>query len=264
VTTVQGEEAYNPSRLDGRGFVVLGAGGGGMGTQTSLALARAGATLLCVDNKESEAADIAAATGGTAHTADVTSRTDMEAVFARADQLFGDKFAGIVDIVGVARNSALPDAADDAIAWQFDIVLRHALLAVQIGAPMLARRGGGAITFVGSISGSSAIPTQGIYGIAKAALHQLVHYAAQEFGPGNVRVNAVAPGFVQTPRLKAVLPADVWQKIGDANPLRRPADPIDIAKAILFLSSDMASYVTSNVLTLDGGVSHNTTLPGLL
>lgn len=250
-------------RLDGRGFVVLGAGGGGMGTETSLTLARAGARLLCIDRDQAEADAIAAQTDGVGMAADITSRTDMEAVFARADDLFGKDFSGIVDIVGVAQAGPIPAATDDDVTRQFDIVFRHALLAIQIGAPMLAARGGGAMTFVGSISGSGAIATQAIYGSAKAALHHLVHYAALEFGPQGVRVNAVAPGFVQTPRLKAALPEQLWQRVAEANPLRRYAQPADIANAILFLSSDLAGYVTSNVLTLDGGVSQNIIMPGL-
>jgi NAD(P)-dependent dehydrogenase (short-subunit alcohol dehydrogenase family) len=245
-------------RLDGQGFVVLGAGGGGMGTETSLALARAGARLLCVDFNEQEAAAIADLTGGTAHVADATSRADMEGVFAKANELFGDAFSGVIDIIGVASAGTIPSYSDEAISRQFDIVFRHALLAVQIGAPMLAKRGGGCMTFVGSISGLSSIPNQSLYGSAKAALHHL----AQEFGPGGVRVNAVAPGFVQTPRLKAAIPADAWQKIANGNPLRRTAQPMDIANAILFLSSDLAGYITSNILTLDGGIAHNTQIPG--
>lgn len=250
-------------RLDGRGFVILGAGGGGMGTESSLTLANAGADLLCVDSNPEEANKIAVQTNGVAMVADVTSRADMERVFARAGKLFGDRFAGIVDVVGIAQAGSIPATSDEAIARQFDIVFRHALLAIQIGAPMLAARGGGTMTFVGSISGSGAIPSQAIYGSSKAALHHLVHYAAQEFGPQGVRVNAIAPGFVRTPRLNEALPESFWDQVAEANPLRRYAVPDDIAKAILFLSSDLSSYVTSNILTLDGGVSHNITMPGL-
>lgn len=251
------------SRLDGRGYVVLGAGGGGMGTATSLALAAAGANLLCVDASMAEAQAIAAQTGGVGYAADATSRKEMAAVFAQAGDRFGNRFAGIVDIIGVARNGAIPSFDDQAIDRQFAIVARHALLATQIGAPMLAANGGGSITFVGSISGMVAIPNQAIYGMAKAALHHLTRYAAQEFGPAGVRVNAVAPGFVRTPRLHAALPEKVWEQLAEANPLRRVATPDDIAKAILFLASDLSSYVTGNIITLDGGVSNNTVLPGL-
>lgn len=251
------------ARLDGRGFVILGAGGGGMGTATSHALAAAGAELICVDADPAEAEAIAAATGGTAMRADVTERASMIALFAEVERRFGDRFAGVVDIVGAARNGPLPSFDDDAIDHQFAIVTRHALLATQIAAPLLAARGGGSIVFIGSLSGLSAIPNQTIYGMAKAALHQLVISAAQEFGPQGVRVNAVAPGFVRTPRLHAAIPDAVWRQIADSNPLRRVATSEDVAKAILFLLSDLSDYVTANILTLDGGVSKTTVLPGL-
>jgi len=88
---------------------------------------------------------------------------------------------------------------------------------------------------------------------AKAALHHLVRCSAHELGPRGVRVNAVAPGFVRTPRLLKALAGEFWDQVGETNPLGRVAIPADIASAILFLCSDLASYVTGNVLTLDGG-----------
>lgn len=250
------------ARLDRCGYVVLGAGGGGLGDATCMALAAAGAQLLCVDRAEDQAEAIARQVGGEPCVADVTRRHDMRAVFERAQSVMGRRFAGVVDIVGMAKPARIDEMDDEAIEQQFAVVLRHALLTVQIAGPMLAERGGGSLTFVGSVSGLTAIPNQTYYGIAKAALHHLVRYAAQEFGPAGVRVNAVAPGFITTPRLVAMLPDEVWARLAAGNPLRRVAAPEDIAKAILFLASNLADYVTGNVLTLDGGVSHTLTLPG--
>lgn len=243
-------------QLDGKGFVVLGASGGGMGTQTSLALSQAGADLLLVDVNPAQADEIAAATGGAPHVCDINDRGAMEALFARAQERFGDRFAGVVDIVGMARAAPLPDFDDAQLDAQISIVLRHALLATQIAGPILAANGGGAMTFVGSISGVSSVAGQAVYGTAKAALHHLVRCAAHEYAPAGVRVNAVAPGFVRTPRLLQAMPEETWRRLAENNPMKRVADPEDIAKAILFLSSDLASYVTGNVLTLDGGISN--------
>ena len=250
------------ARLDGRGYVVLGAGGGGLGDATCMALAGAGAQLLCVDRDARQAEAIASQAGGEACVADVTRRDDMVAVFERAQAWMGHRFAGVIDIVGMAKNARIDEMDDDAVEQQFAIVLRHALLTVQIAGPMLAKSGGGSLTFVGSLSGMTAIPNQTYYGVAKAALHHLVRYAAQEFGPQGVRVNAVAPGFISTPRLLAILPDEMWTRLAAGNPLRRVATPEDIAKAILFLVSDLAGYVTGNILTLDGGASQTLALPG--
>lgn len=251
------------ARLDGRGFALLGAGGGGIGEATARAFAAAGARLLCVDRDIDQARAVAVATGGTAHAADVTARADLAETFARAEALFGADFAGVVDIVGMAAMGEIASFDDAAVARQFDIVFGHALKTVQLAAPMLARAGGGSIGFVGSVSGIAAIPNQPIYGMAKAALHHLVRYAGQEFGPQGVRVNAVAPGFVETPRLKAALPAPLWDEVARTNPLRRPARPEDVAHALLFLASDLAAYVNGAILPLDGGVTNNAAMPGI-
>lgn len=249
------------ARLDGRGYVVLGAGGGGLGDAACLALAGAGAQLLCVDRDAEQAEVVAALVGGEPFVGDVTRRDDMTAIFERARAAMGGRFAGVVDIVGTAKNARIDEMDDAAIERQFAIVLRHALLTVQIAGPILSGAGG-SLTFVGSVSGLAAIPNQTFYGIAKAALHHLVHYAALELGPAGVRVNAVAPGFISTPRLRAILPEEMWARLAAGNPLRRVATPEDIAKSILFLVSDLAEYVTGNILTLDGGVSHSLALPG--
>jgi NAD(P)-dependent dehydrogenase (short-subunit alcohol dehydrogenase family) len=84
-----------------------------------------------------------------------------------------------------------------------------------------------------------------------------------EFGPARVRVNAVAPGFVRTPRLNAMLNEEQWGQIGDRIPLGAPASPAEIAAAILFLSSDMSSHVTGQTLLVDGGIAGVVNLPRL-
>lgn len=249
--------------LSGKGIVVLGAGGGGIGTETSRALAQAGAQLLCVDFRQQEADEIAEETGGTAHVADITSRAEMEKLFERADALFGNSFAGIVNVVGLVQMGPITSLDDAAIERQFDVVFRHALLATQIGAPLLARNGGGSVVFVGSLSGLRAVHNQGVYGMAKAALNRLAQQAAFEFGPQGVRFNVVAPGFVKTPRVGAAISDEIWGEIERRVPLRRAALPSDIAKAVLFLSSELASYVTGNILTLDGGTSLYMEVPDL-
>ncbi|HEY0685615.1 MAG TPA: SDR family oxidoreductase [Steroidobacter sp.] len=250
------------ARLDDRVYVVLGAGGGGIGDATCVALAGAGAEIVCVDRVSEHAESIAAAVGGVAYVADVTRRAEMAALFESISGRFGERFAGVIDIVGIAKLARIDALDDAAIDRQFDVVLRHAMLTVQIAAPLLARRGGGSLSFIGSLAGMAAMPDLSFYGIAKAALLQLVRCAALEFGPAGVRVNAVVPGYTSTPRLLEMLPAETWERVAANNPLRRVATPQDIAKALLFLVSDLADYVTGNILTLDGGVSQALLVPG--
>jgi NAD(P)-dependent dehydrogenase (short-subunit alcohol dehydrogenase family) len=248
----------NPARLDGRGFVVLGAGQG-IGRQTCHALSQAGAKVLCVDREQELAEAVAAEIGGHACAADVVERSDMERVFANARDAFGDLFSGIVDIVGIADVRPLADMDDAGWSRQFDLVLRHAYLAIQLGAKAMSN--GGSMVFVSSIAGMLSVENESTYGTAKAALNHLVRCTAHELGPRNIRVNAVAPGFVQTPRLLAALDEDFWRGLNDYIPLRRAASPADIAKSILFLASDMSTCITGTIMTIDGGVSTVAALP---
>ena len=248
----------NPANLEGRGFVVLGAGQG-IGRQTCHALAAAGGRVFCVD-RDAELADaIAREVEGVACVADVTVRADVERVFAEAVGRFGDKLSGLVDIVGMADIRKLPDIDDASWDRNFDLNVRHAYLAIQIGARAMAN--GGSMVFVSSISGTHSIENEVSYGAAKAALNHLVRCAAHELGPQNIRVNAVTPGFVRTPRLLAALSEDFWTGLKTYIPLRRAAEPSDIAKAILFLASDMSNYVTGAVIPIDGGLSTVAAVP---
>lgn len=238
-------------RLDGRGFIVLGAGQG-IGEQAAHALAQAGARVLCVDREDSLARRVAEAVGGVPCAADVTSRTDMERVFDTAREHFG-RLHGVVDIIGVAGIKPLSAVTDDAWTQQFDIVLRHAYLAIQIGAERMAADGGGCFAFVGSMSGGRAVPNQTAYAVSKAALHHLVRCAGVEYARRGVRINAVAPGYVRTPRLNQRLDADAWAAISSVIPIGRPATPAEIAGPLLFLASDLSAHLTGEVINVDGG-----------
>jgi NAD(P)-dependent dehydrogenase (short-subunit alcohol dehydrogenase family) len=240
-------------RLDGRGFVVLGAGQG-IGEQACHALAQAGARVLCVDRDEQLARQIAEAVGGVPCAADVTSRADMQRVFDTAKKAFS-RVHGVVDIIGVAGIKPLSQVTDESWDQQFDIVLRHAFLAIQIGGEMMAADGGGSIVVVGSMSGSRAVPNQTAYAVSKAALHHLVRCAGAEYAPRKVRINAVAPGYVRTPRLNQRLSEDAWAAIGKVIPIGRPATTEEIAGPLLFLASDLSAHVAGEVMAVDGGAA---------
>lgn len=238
-------------RLDGRRAMVLGAGQG-IGRQVAHALTSVGARVACVDIHGDLAADIATEVGGLAVVGDATRRPDMERIFAEATAGLGG-LDGIVDIIGMARYAALVDLTDEDWDWHQGIVLRHAFYAMQLGGRALAARGG-SMVFVASASGITSAPQHAAYGVAKAGLMSLVRTAATELGPQRVRVNAVAPGVVWTPRISAYLGDEGLERNRANTPLRRVAQPADIAAAILFLVSDLSSYVTGQTLVVDGGV----------
>jgi len=242
----------NMLRLDGRGFIVVGAGQG-IGRQTCHALAQAGARVFCIDNEPDLAKQIAEETGGIAWVADARDRTDVERTVAEARTALG-RIHGVVDIVGMARYVEALGTSDEDWDWTFGIVLRHAFLFSQIAGRAMVSDGGGVMTFVASVSGITSAPMHAAYGAAKAGLMSWVRSLAVELGPQGVRTNAVAPGMVWTPRI-ARYAGEKGRAANEANaPLRRIAEPSDIASAILFLSSDLSGYVNGQTLVVDGGV----------
>ncbi|MEX0666514.1 MAG: SDR family oxidoreductase [Acidimicrobiia bacterium] len=239
-------------RLDGRRFVVIGAGQG-IGRQAAHALASVGARTFCIDVDPDLAGEIASEVGGVAGNGDATKRVDAERLFGEASAALGG-VDGVVDIVGMSHYDQLVDMTDEEWDWHFDIVLRHAFLAVQIGGRLMSESGGGTMVFVASVSGLTSAPRHGAYGAAKAGLMSLVRTAAVELGPSGVRVNAVAPGVVWTPRISVYLGEEGRERNNANTPLRRVAQPSDIAAGILFLASDLSSFVTGHTLVVDGGV----------
>jgi NAD(P)-dependent dehydrogenase (short-subunit alcohol dehydrogenase family) len=236
-------------RLDGRGFVVVGAGQG-MGRQSAHALASQGAQLLCVDIDPVLAEEVAAEVGGVAWSADVRRSDDVERMVAAAGRQLDD-FQGIADVVGLHSLAALVDMPEDDWDWCHDMVVRHAFHIVKHGGRALAARGRGTMVFVASISGLSSAPYTGAYGAAKAGLISLVRTAAVELKASEVRVNAVAPGLIATPRRarRAGRPAAELA----TGSLGGEGATSDIASAILFLSSDLSRYMTGQTLVVDGG-----------
>jgi len=247
-------------RLDGRAAVVHG-GGFGIGRETCIALAQAGARVFCVDLDAGRAEAIAVEVNGEALVADVTKRQDVENLFDKALKTAG-RVDCVVDIVGRADIGPLAEMDDAGWADQLDVVLTHGLLAMQIGGRAIAESGGGSMVFVGSISGMTSLPGQTAYGAAKAALLHLVKGMAQELAP-SVRVNAVAPGFVKTPRLSAIVGDKGWDALAEVIPIGGAAQPSEIASVILFLASGLASHITGQTILTDGGVAGHVPLPKL-
>jgi NAD(P)-dependent dehydrogenase (short-subunit alcohol dehydrogenase family) len=239
-------------RLDGRGFVLIGAGQG-IGRQAAHALTQAGARVVCVDREADLADDIAAEVDGVAWSGDATDRDEVERLFDEATAAVGP-ITGIVDIVGMAQYQGLLDIDDANWTWHHDICLRHAYLAITIGGRRMKEAGGGTMAFVASVSGITAAPLHAAYGAAKAGLMALVKSAAVELGPHNIRVNAVAPGLVWTPRVSGYL-GEKGREANLANsPVKRVAEPADIASALLFLSSDLAQCISGQTVVVDCGV----------
>jgi NAD(P)-dependent dehydrogenase (short-subunit alcohol dehydrogenase family) len=213
-----------------------------------------------VDRDAGRAGRVASETGGIAISADVTSREGVEAVITDAVEGLGG-IDGYVDIVGMGLPSTLLDVTDDFWDAQFAVNFRHALLLAQlVGRHLVAHEQGGSIVHIVSDCGRGSSPAQVAYGAAKAALISLTRTAAVELSP-TVRVNAVSPGFIVTPRTGSTMHPDTLAAMAANAPLQRNGTPSDIASAVLFLLSGLAAYVTGQVLVVDGGVDVNFAYP---
>jgi 3-oxoacyl-[acyl-carrier protein] reductase len=178
----------------------------------------------------------------------------VERLVADAERDLG-RIDGLVDIVGMARWAGVLDIDDETWNFEFDICLRHAYLVSQIAGRRMRDTGGGSMVFIASVSGMSAAPNHAAYGAAKAGLMAWVKSLAVELGPHKIRANAIAPGSILTPRIQARLSQEQIDAGAAMTPLRRPGLPPDIASVALFLSSDLASFITGQTLIVDGGVT---------
>jgi NAD(P)-dependent dehydrogenase (short-subunit alcohol dehydrogenase family) len=259
-------------RLDGKTIMVVGAGGGGHGTGACIALAEAGADIIAVDiSRENlrELEDRLAQAGASCRSivADATSEEILKTIGAIADEVGG--FHGLVNVVGGSQQGQLLPLLDYP-AEIFDTVvafnLRSAFLTCQAAArSMIAHGIRGSILNLSSISGITTAPTHGIYGAAKAGLNALGRTMALEWSEFGIRVNSVAPGNMDVPRslrhrntgesdlsFDGILSVD---RPSYVVPLGYRGTAADVASAILFFMSDLSSYITGQILAVDGGLS---------
>ncbi len=243
--------------LDGKRALIIG-GGRGMGEASALMLAEAGCSVAIVDVESERAESVAAAVAklgrkSYAVTANVLQDDKtVNAAVAEAEQKLGGLDI-LVTIVGQALFKPLLElTAED---WDFDQNrnLRYVFFAARAAAAsMIKRKVAGSIVCIASVDGVVGSPGHAAYGAAKAGLVSLVKSMAAEWGRENIRVNAVAPGSITTPRLPET-PQSLAIMENSVVPLGRPGTVKEIAGAVTFLASDMAGYVTGQTLMVDGG-----------
>jgi 3-oxoacyl-[acyl-carrier protein] reductase len=243
--------------LTGKKALIVG-GGQGMGESSALFLARAGCDVALVDlvpERAEQVAKAVSALGRQAFTVvgDVLDDAQVPKIVAEAEAKLGGLDV-VVSIVGAAAWGSLLDTTAEVFDQQMRLNLRYFFLVCQAAARSFIARGQpGAIVGIASVDGQRAAPMRGIYGAAKAGLISLVQTMAVEWAANSIRVNAIAPGHIVTPRLYDT-PQRAELYAGSLLPMRQRGTPDDIGKAALFLASDLARYITGTTLDVDGGL----------
>ncbi len=231
--------------LHGRVALVTG-GGGGLGQAVGLMLSTCGARLASLDREDRPGPGPALSLA-----CDVTRSDQVQSAVARVVAELG-RLDLVVHCAGTTRDASLVRLSDDDWRTVLATNLDSAFYLLRAATPALRAAGGGSVVLVSSINGERGKAGQANYAASKAGLNALARTAARELGRHGIRVNAVAPGWIET-ALTAGLPAELRQRALDETVLGRLGQPEDVAGAVLFLCSDLARHVTGQVLRVDGG-----------
>jgi 3-oxoacyl-[acyl-carrier protein] reductase len=240
--------------LTGRAALVTGASRG-IGREIAIALAGAGAKVACVATNEALLADLAAKIGPAALPlrCDVSKAAEVEAAVEKAAEAFGGLDI-LVNNAGITRDNLLLRIKEDDWDAVLDTNLKAPFLFTKAAGRFLMRSKAGRVINIASVSGILGNAGQANYSASKGGLVSLTKTAARELGSRGVTVNAVAPGFIKTDMAAKVDPK-VIEGVVAGLPLKRLGEAAEIASAVLFLASDLASYVTGQVLVVDGGMA---------
>lgn len=253
------------TKLAGKAALITGAGSG-IGRAAAVLFAAEGASVAIVDiNREAaeETARLVSELGGTALalTADVSSAAQIGAAVDEAAKALGG-----LDVVynnaGVESTGSIAEAEEADWDRCFDVNVKGTFLTSRAAIPYLKQSPGGAIVNQASVAALVGVAGLAAYGAAKGALVSLTRAMAMDLAPHRIRVNVLCPGTVHTPLIEPLLikrgqgDLELGKKMTISKyPIGRLGDPIDIARAALFLASDDAGFVTGSVFTIDGGMT---------
>ena len=250
----------SPFDLSGKVALVTGSTRG-IGKSIAEELARAGARV-AVSSRKAEACEQVRAEFEKqgyevlAQPCNVSRKDEVQALVQATAKRWGGIDIAVANAATNPYYGPLAEIPDEAFDKIFQNNVKSVLWLAALTLPGMAERGGGSFISVGSIGGIVANTVIGAYGMSKAADHMLVKNLAAEWGPKNVRVNAIAPGLIKTDFAKALWEDEKRRQAREAaTPLRRLGEPKDIGAIAVFLASAAAAFITGQTIVADGGVT---------
>ena len=240
-------------RVNGRVAIVTG-GSRGIGRAVTQSLVDAGARVLVADVRDQQGEALARALGpGNAAYAhlDVRSRRQWETAIDACRELFGAPTI-LVNNAGVMAAGSIEDSTEEQFHRAFEVNVLGPFLGVRAVIPVMRQAGGGSIIILSSAGGLEGNPGMALYGASKAANANFTKSAALELAADGIRVNAVAPGLIDTDMSRSVVPPELLDDSA-APGVSRVGRPEDIAGAVVYLAADDARFMTGAVLNVDGG-----------
>jgi 3-oxoacyl-[acyl-carrier protein] reductase len=249
--------AQNPGRdlLSGKTVLLTAAAGGGIGYATARRCIEAGARVFISDTHERRLAEAAATLGQLAQAevgalrCDVTREDEVQALVKAAIARLG-QIDVLVNNAGLGGTATVVDMTDEQWLRVLDVSLTGTFRMTRAVLPHMIQRRSGAIVNNASVLGWRAQPGQAHYAAAKAGVMALTRCAALEVASAGVRINAVAPSLAMHPFLAKVTSAELLNELTTREAFGRAAEPLEVANVILFLASDLASYMTGEVVSV--------------
>jgi NAD(P)-dependent dehydrogenase (short-subunit alcohol dehydrogenase family) len=239
-------------RLRGKVALVTGTGSG-IGKAIAERFIAEGAKVIAVDISGNENA-VAEKLGPNCipFHADVAKSSDVQAMLAAAVSTFGGLHVLCNNAAIEGHMAPVGEYPEEEWDKVIAVNLRSVFLGMRYGIPLMLKGGGGSIVNTASMAAMVAFPNMSAYCAAKGGVKQLTKTAAVEYAAHGIRANAICPGTIKT-AITAALPAEYIKAIINANPVKRIAEPVEVAHLAVFLASDESSFITGTEITIDGG-----------
>lgn len=240
-------------KLEGKAAIITGAGSG-IGKATALRFAREGAAVMCVDIKGADetALSISHAEGrALAMKMDVSNSNSWRILLDRTIQNFG-KVDIFCNIAGISESVNIVDLPEEDFDRMIDVNLKGVYLGMKTVIPEMVQSGGGKIVNIGSLAAHVGLEGLPGYSASKGGVLAMSRQVAMDYANKNIRINVVSPGIIETPILANNSP-EMTKAFTEATPIGRLGKPEDIVNTLLFLCSEDSSFITGQVIKVDGG-----------